>query len=296
MPSTPDISNMDKYQPVYQTSSPLLRLDPSEESFKLQFILEAFRQRNLKSQSASLPFKPLDLERMMESMDKEDFFIYRFKTEICPNIDIKHNYKDCLYFHNPKDFRRKPDFIRYYPDTCQNVGNESAYSEFSHSLFETLYHPLKYKVNSCDKIVKDVNDNMLYCIRGDRCAFYHDQNDQRKITNNGCKIPIGEDNKAQNASGNEKPGHTNEFVPFSPNEDISHDANVYQRRHARSDYMMHPPSSLCKPVAIGMPKHSKNMNSGEFQNYAYYHGNLQNSQMLVTPPASLQQKSTKYEA
>lgn len=86
----------------------------------------------------------------MEQLDKETFFMYRFKTELCPDVSQKHSYKDCLYFHNPKDYRRKPDLVRYYPEDCSNGANclNNPNCDTSHSLFENYYHPLKYKVNS----------------------------------------------------------------------------------------------------------------------------------------------------
>lgn len=275
LPNPADISNLSKFEPLYDNLSPLLEIDYNEETFKLQNVMEAFQNRNIKSRSSNLPYKTINLDEMMQNLDKETFFMYRFKTEIWPNIGIKHNYKDCLYFHNPKDYRRKPDFIRYYPENCQNGINcpNNPYCDMSHSLFETLYHPLKYKVNLWDKIVRDVN-NVLYWIRGDRWAFYHDENDQRKIASNGCKLnssPEFYQSFKNNASVNNF--NTSGFLPFAPNEDIGADVSVYQRRHARSDYMLHPSPSLTQPVAIGASNHSLSSQS-----------NYGDPNVIVSPP------------
>ena len=291
MPNSIDILNLTKFEPLYNNLSPLLEIDLNEETFKLQNVMEAFQNRNLISRSSNLPYKTINLDEMIQSLDKKSFFMYRFKTEIWPNIGIKHNYKDCPYFHNPKDYRRKSDFIRYYPENCPNGINcpNNPYCDMSHSLFETLYHPLKYKVNLWDKIVRDVNNNVLYWIRGDRCAFYHDENDQRKIASNGCKLNLSPEYfqtfknntslKNFNASG---------FVPFAPNEDIGADVNVYQRRHARSDYMLHSSNSLTQPVAIGVSNHSGFWKSNHSLSS---HSNYGDPNVIVSPPtgSSLQQ-------
>lgn len=208
-------------------------------------------------------FTSVNLEELIEKLDKESFYMYRFKTEMWPNISMKHNYKDCLYFHSPKDYRRKPDFIRYYPENWSNGTNcpNNPNCDMSHSFFENLYHPLKYKVNFCDKIVWNAENSMFYCIRGDRCAFYHDENDRRKIAANGCKLNgTQEDNRSVKSTLSSQGLMTsidqNRFVPFSPHEEISSDVNIYQRKHARSEFIPHQATSLSHPVPVGNSKNN----------------------------------------
>lgn len=194
-PSPMDLTNYKKCLPEYHLDSHLLSFDPIEESAKIRLIIDYFNKNCSKRDSLNMASMTVDLESLMNVLDKEQFFMYRFKTEMCPDIHIKHNYRDCLYFHNIKDYRRKPDFMRYYPENCSNGANcpNNPYCEMSHSLFENLYHPLKYKVNFCDKMVHDVHTSLLVCTRGDRCAFYHDENDRRKIASNGCKLNSNQD-------------------------------------------------------------------------------------------------------
>lgn len=251
----------------------------------------------MKSAQMSVPYTPVDLEKLMNNLDKESFYMYRFKTEMCPNISMKHNYKDCLYFHNPKDYRRKPDFLRYYPDNCTNGANcpNNPECDMSHSLFENLYHPLKYKVNSCDKIVQDYENSVLYCIRGDRCAFYHDENDRRKIASNGCKLNADQDDNKSVKSSISSQGLSPEkeqtrFTPFAPHEDISSDLNVYQRKHARSDYMAHPMPSLSQPVAVGLSQPQRPDPRLQRQSYVYPQGHMmpvQQPYRMPSPPYNI---------
>lgn len=257
-PSPLDLSNYKKCVPEYHLESPALSIDYNTENVKMQNVLQYFNKNMPKQSYYNLQSSTVDLEALMGQLDKESFFMYRFKTEMCPHIKIKHNYKDCLYFHNPKDYRRKPDFLRYYPENCSNGANcpFNPYCVMSHSLFENLYHPLKYKVNFCDKMVRDVHSSMLYCIRGDRCAFYHDENDRRKVASNGCKLNNQDDAKSNKSTVSSQSYHSRQenqkFVPFSPYEEISPEVDVYQRRHARSDIMAHPLPSLSQPIAVGV--------------------------------------------
>lgn len=82
LPNPADISNLSKFEPLYDNLSPLLEIDYNEETFKLQNVMEAFQNRNIKSRSSNLPYKTINLDEMMQNLDKETFFMYRFKTEI----------------------------------------------------------------------------------------------------------------------------------------------------------------------------------------------------------------------
>lgn len=110
------MKNYKKCVPEYHISDPILTLNYEEENAKLNFVIDYFNKNCSKRKQLSLKPPSVDLEDLMEKLDKEAFYIYRFKTEMCPHINMKHNYKDCLYFHNIKDYRRKPDFLRYYPE------------------------------------------------------------------------------------------------------------------------------------------------------------------------------------
>jgi len=156
----------------------------------------------------------------------------------------------------------------------------------SHSLFETLYHPLKYKVNNCDKMVHDIHNALVVCTRGDRCAFYHDENDRRKIASNGCKLNGKyEDNKFCKSGAKPKYLAQNKeqqkFAPFSPFEEVSTDTDLYQRKHARSDNMMHSLPSLSHPVAVGV--HNPNQYGENSSNYSFNQdSHIQSQQFLGT--------------
>jgi hypothetical protein len=283
-----DMKNYSKWVPEYHLESPALDIDYNTEFTKMTMVMEYFKKSHSKHNLSSKKPPMVNLESLMEFLDKESFYIYRFKTEMCPNISKKHNYKDCLYFHNPKDYRRKPDFIRYYPENCVNGVNcpNSLNCDMSHSLFETLYHPLKYKVNSWDKIVQDVQSSMLYCIRGERCAFYHDEHDQRKIASNGWKLNWDFDDSRSlfsSASSNwpSLPHEKNKYVPFSGYDETESDASGFQRKHARSHYNVHPPA-LSKPIAVGISQ-PKALAGLDQSNIRYQKGMGQNPAYLMTP-------------
>lgn len=181
------------------------------------------------------------------------------------------------------------------------------FCDMSHSLFETLYHPLKYKVNNCDKMVHDMQNSLVVCIRGDRCAFYHDENDRRKIASNGCKLNVSEeDNKSAKKVTNSKFQKQNleqkRFVPFSPFEEVSSDVDVYQRKHARTDYMMNPLPSLSQPVAVGVSQRTSQFGENS-SNYSYtqdshmnsHHfvpGNMNQIQYKISPPERERQRDS----
>jgi hypothetical protein len=100
-----------------------LKIDENDEERKTQYAMDYFNRNLSKQDHMCTRPESRDLEVLMDDLDKETFYIYRFKTEMCPNINIKHDYKDCLFYHNMKDYRRKPDFHRYYPDNCPNGAN-----------------------------------------------------------------------------------------------------------------------------------------------------------------------------
>jgi len=95
----------------------------------------------------------LNLDTCYETLTQEAFYMYRFKTQKCPIVAIKHEFNECLYYHSEKDFWRSPDKVWYFPEPCTN-GQCSLASDcdMSHNIFERLYHPLWYKQSPCDKL------------------------------------------------------------------------------------------------------------------------------------------------
>lgn len=98
-----------------------------------------------------------DLKTQFEAMDKEMFFMYRFKTQYCTQKNIKHDWAMCIFAHKPQDFRRPPDQYSNGPEDCKNIAEDAEENcplgfkcKNAHSTYERLYHPLKYKTNPCD--------------------------------------------------------------------------------------------------------------------------------------------------
>lgn len=63
-----------------------------------------------------------------------------------------------------------------------------------------------------------------------------------------------------NSQGYTNSAEKNNYAAFSPYEEISPDVDVYQRRHARSDYITHQMPSLSQPIAVGMSHHAPAFN------------------------------------
>uniref|UniRef100_A0A7S3NAI9 Uncharacterized protein n=1 Tax=Euplotes harpa TaxID=151035 RepID=A0A7S3NAI9_9SPIT len=145
-------------------------------------------------------------------------------------------------------------------------------------------------------MVRDA-DYVLYCIRGDRCAFYHDENDRRKIAANGCKLNTNQEDSKMAKTGLKSHGitsskDTKRFVPFSPHEDISADVGVYQRKHARSEFLSNQLPSLSQPVAIGLSNPVRPEMRTNQASYAMHHNVMMNNHPFMMPPPaySLQTK------
>jgi hypothetical protein len=47
----------------------------------------------------------LNLENYLKTLEPEVFYMYRFKTKYCPQINIKHDWSHCIYAHRPQDSR-----------------------------------------------------------------------------------------------------------------------------------------------------------------------------------------------
>ena len=132
----------------------------------------------------------------------------------------------------------------------------------------------------------DMQNDIVVCTRGDRCAFYHDDNDKRQIASNGCKINTNFDDNKSCKSGvstqyTVPKRDSKRFAPFSPFEDVSQEGDVYQRKHARSDMHMKPLPSLSQPVAVGVSNHQ---NYGEnLSNYSFNQDSQMPSQHFMQP-------------
>jgi len=61
-----------------------------------------------------------DLQHLKSTMDHNLFYMYKYKTQYCPQKNIKHDWSICIYAHRPSDFRRPPDKYLYFHDDCKN--------------------------------------------------------------------------------------------------------------------------------------------------------------------------------
>lgn len=99
-----------------------------------------------------------------------------------------------------------------------------------------------------------------------------------------------------NSQGFSASAEKNNFSAFSPYEEISPDVDVYQRRHARSDYITHQMPSLSQPIAVGMSHHGPTFNptpsgfgfnqSSMIQTPSYMMNQRVNSNYNISPPKS----------
>lgn len=114
-----------------------------------------------------------NLDEYKEKLDTFAFAMYRYKTSWCPKIGQKHDWAQWIYAHRLQDFRRPPDIYEYEPEDCHVIVHkdcsweswrEGLYCKYSHTTFERLYHPSKFKVVPCEKKVWN---------REEMCAFYH---------------------------------------------------------------------------------------------------------------------------
>jgi hypothetical protein len=81
-PNPMDLTNYKKCVPEYHLNSPLLNLDLTEESTKLHFIIDYFNKNCPKRDSLNMASMTVHLEILMNQIDKESFYMYRFKTEM----------------------------------------------------------------------------------------------------------------------------------------------------------------------------------------------------------------------
>ena len=89
---------------------------------------------------------------LIHKMEKDlDFYLFYFKTEMCPYIfDTKRDHDDCPYAHSAEEKRRKPHLIKYGHVMCKDYSysghcaNEDK-CPLAHGYYESEYHPDKYR-------------------------------------------------------------------------------------------------------------------------------------------------------
>ena len=128
----------------------------------------------------------IHLELLHKMKQDENFFIFRFKTVMCPFFNLKHDKGTCVYAHNFQDYRRRPDVFHYELKPCpywkydayvHNYEEGCPYGEKCdkcHGWKEYDFHPLYYKTALCP--------NQTRCYKNYLCQFYHDEKDLRYLT------------------------------------------------------------------------------------------------------------------
>lgn len=124
------------------------------------------------------------LIELLHRLDKnEDFFMFKFKTVMCPFSSLPHDKAQCVYAHNWQDFRRKPNLFNYSPISCPHWQFNNYILNYSdgcplsgncdkcHGWKELDYHPLVYKTKPCA--------NGVNCHRTFECPYYHSEEEKR---------------------------------------------------------------------------------------------------------------------
>ena len=112
-----------------------------------------------------------------------DFFIFHYKTVMCPFNQNKHDKSSCVYAHNWQDFRRKPQEIRYEPVPCQNWKTGDFVTNYEdgcvngfdcnkcHGWKEYDFHPMNWMTKPCPK--------GKGCNKKRECTFHHNNSEKR---------------------------------------------------------------------------------------------------------------------
>jgi len=125
-----------------------------------------------------------------EQNPTEDFFMYRYKTQWCPQPGV-HDWDACMYAHTKRDMRRTPNAgysMRRCPDWERALAAEpkegpaTPYDSccprglgcnMAHGVKEVLYHPAVYRMKMCSSA------NTCRGARRNCCAFAHSMEDLR---------------------------------------------------------------------------------------------------------------------
>ena len=111
--------------------------------------------------------------------ESADFDLLSFKTLACLN-SIRHNEKQCLFYHSNKDRRRQLMSHRYSSELCPRSEDEKEcpYRDMCircHNRVEQFYHPEKFKSKYCSHF----GENIGLCPYGIYCSFAHSEDEIR---------------------------------------------------------------------------------------------------------------------
>ena len=113
----------------------------------------------------------------------DDFFLFHYKTVMCPFNQNKHDKSTCVYAHNWQDFRRRPQEVKYEAIPCNNWKTSDFVTNYQdgcvngvncnkcHGWKEFDYHPLNWMTKPCPR-----GKN---CNKKRDCTFYHTVNEKR---------------------------------------------------------------------------------------------------------------------
>ena len=123
----------------------------------------------------------IKIELLHNLKEDEDFYLYKYKTVFCPYI-YDHGRIQCVYAHNPQDFRRDPKIYNYNANQCKFWSQKQIFSyeeggcskqmncENCHGWKELEYHTSFYKTKPCN--------NGSKCTKK-YCPFYHSNAEKR---------------------------------------------------------------------------------------------------------------------
>jgi hypothetical protein len=145
----------------------------SQEQLRIGHIYLKIRKKSIS--------KNENLNRMVEGT-YDEFEVNTFKTVKC-NMSMKHNEKQCLYYHSSKDRRRNPLNWNYISENCIYSESEKTCPhgdncQKSHNKVELFYHPSKFKNKFCShfNLNPKLND-IETCSYGKYCSFAHSENE-----------------------------------------------------------------------------------------------------------------------
>lgn len=119
-----------------------------------------------------------NLDEYRDKIPTFSFAMFRYKTSWCPKIGQKHDWAQWIYAHRLQDFRRPPDMYEYSSEDCSVIVHKDCswenwrdglYCKYSHTTFERLYHPSKFKLVPCEKKIWG---------RAEMWAFFHNPDEK----------------------------------------------------------------------------------------------------------------------
>lgn len=142
-----------------------------EKTFEEQVLLNRSNLDNYSTYKATIKSHIKVFSRPIKA---ENFNIETFKTRFCDK-KYAHEEKICTFYHDNGDKRRK---VNYSAEPCKNIFDLTLkifelktcqladLCKFAHNEIEILYHPDKYKTETC----RTVNCNL-----GEFCPFIHQE-------------------------------------------------------------------------------------------------------------------------